>query len=108
MGALDSPLRYDLAVPPDGRIELQVPALAGAHVTVIVVEQDQAALAELLAASESSTDFWNNPEDDEDWNCCLNKVKLSSFPFPSQTCRRTNSAPSSWFPRQPITTRQRM
>lgn len=23
---------------------------------------------DLLAAAESSTDFWDNPEDDEDWN----------------------------------------
>ena len=62
------PLRYDLEVPSDGRIEMQIPLPAGSHVTVYDVEQSEAEFAELLAASQSSTDFWVNPQDDEDWN----------------------------------------
>ena len=62
------PLRYDMEVPSDGRIEMQLPLPAGSHVTVYVVEQTTAELDDLLAASASSTDFWDNPEDDEDWN----------------------------------------
>jgi hypothetical protein len=62
------PLRYDLEVPADGRIELQVPLLAGLPVSVYVIEQQAAELDDLMAASVSSTDFWDNPEDDEDWN----------------------------------------
>ena len=62
------PLSYDVEVPPDGRIEVQVPLPAGSHVTVYVVEQPPATAHDLLAAAASSTGFWDNPEDDEDWN----------------------------------------
>jgi hypothetical protein len=68
MSASRLPLRYDIQVPDNGRIELKVPLPAATHVTVYVVEQSDAELDDLLAASVSSTDFWNNPEDDEDWN----------------------------------------
>jgi len=46
---------------------LDVPFSAGAHVTVFVIEADDV-FKDLLAASESSLDFWNNRFDDEDWN----------------------------------------
>jgi hypothetical protein len=62
------PLRFDIQVPPDGRIEVQLPQAAGSQVTMYVVEQQDGLMEELAAASVSSTDFWNNPEDDEDWN----------------------------------------
>jgi hypothetical protein len=68
MSASQLPLRYDVEVPSDGRIEVQLPLPAGSHVTVYVVEHSDAESADLLAASLSSTDFWDNPEDDEDWN----------------------------------------
>ena len=61
-------LRYDLDLPPDGRIELQVPLPPGSHLTVFVVERGANETNDLLAASQSSTAFWDNPEDDEDWN----------------------------------------
>lgn len=62
------PFSYDVEVPPDGRIELQVSLPAGSHVTVYVVEQPTRPVADLVAAATSSTGFWDNPEDDEDWN----------------------------------------
>jgi hypothetical protein len=62
------PLRFDLKVPPDGRIEVQLPLPPGSDVTVYVTEQQPPELLDLMAASASSTEFWNNPEDDEDWN----------------------------------------
>ena len=68
MSATGFPLRYDVNVPPDGRIELQLPKLAGSQVTVFVVEQGKTPFDDLLAAAASSTDFWDNPVDDEDWN----------------------------------------
>jgi hypothetical protein len=37
-------------------------------VTVCVVVQPTPAVDELLAVATSSTDFWDSPEDDEDWN----------------------------------------
>lgn len=64
----DASLRFDLDLPADGRIELKVPLPPGSHVTVYVVERAGDSVDELVAAAESSTDFWDNPEDDEDWN----------------------------------------
>ena len=62
------PLRFDLQVPPDGRVEVQLPLSAGSQVTLYIVEKSNADFEDLLAASMTSTDFWNNLEDDEDWN----------------------------------------
>lgn len=61
-------MSFDVDVPPDGRVELQLPKYAGSQVTVYVVEQPDTELDGLVAAAASSTDFWDNPQDDEDWN----------------------------------------
>jgi hypothetical protein len=68
MSVPNLPLRYDLEVPPDGRIELTLPLPAATNVTILVLENADAARDDLLAAAVSSTDFWDNPQDDEDWN----------------------------------------
>lgn len=68
MSSTELPIRYDLEVPESGRIELQVPLPAGSQVTVFVIEQVTVSTDDLVAASESSTAFWDNPADDEDWN----------------------------------------
>ena len=60
------PLRFDVDVPADGRIELQLPQSSARHVTVFVVDDEE--LADLSAAASSSMGFWDNPQDDEDWN----------------------------------------
>jgi hypothetical protein len=62
------PLRYEAEVPPSGRIELDVPLPVGSHVTIYIVKQPASDLDDLLRASITSTAFWDNPEDDEDWN----------------------------------------
>lgn len=62
------PLRFDVQVPPDGRIEVIVPLPAKSKATVFVVPTSEVESDDLLGASISSTDFWDNPEDDEDWN----------------------------------------
>lgn len=67
MSSSQRPLRYDLKVPPHGRIELQLPLPVASRVTVYVVE-DRHEADELLAAATTSTEFWDNPLDDEDWN----------------------------------------
>ena len=61
------PMRFELEVPADGRIELQLPLPAAKHVTVYIVEEDTVS-TDLVAAAQSSVDFWDNPLDDEDWN----------------------------------------
>jgi len=61
------PLRFDLSVPPDGRIELRLPLPAGSNVTVYVVDEKRE-FDDLLSAAASSAEFWDNPQDDEDWN----------------------------------------
>jgi hypothetical protein len=60
-------LKYDIEVKQDGHVELDVPFPAGVHVTIFVVGTGDS-FDDLLTASESSLDFWNNPFDDEDWN----------------------------------------
>ncbi len=60
-------LKYDVQVQENGRVELDVPFPAGAYLTIFVIESGEA-LDDLVAASESTLDFWNNPWDDEDWN----------------------------------------
>ncbi len=60
-------LKYDVQVQQDGRVELQVPFPAGAHVTVFAIESGET-FDDLQAAAASSLDFWDNPLDDEDWN----------------------------------------
>jgi hypothetical protein len=61
-------LKYDTEVKEGGRLELAVPLAAGVHVTVFVIESPNGAADDLLLASESSLQFWDNPLDDEDWN----------------------------------------
>jgi hypothetical protein len=74
-------LKYDLEVTQNGRVELPVPFQVGAHLTVFVIsEQASDNFDELLAASQSRLDFWDNPFDDEDWNhvrrYCVNSSSI--------------------------------
>jgi hypothetical protein len=68
MPASESSVRYDMEVPPGGKLELAVPFSAGSHVTVLIMERADPLFDDLVAAANSSTDFWDNPQDDEDWN----------------------------------------
>jgi len=61
-------LKYDTEVKAGGRVELDVPLDPGVRVTVFVIESTNGAFHDLLSASRSSLEFWNNPLDDEDWN----------------------------------------
>lgn len=61
-------LKYDLEVQSEGLVALRVPFPSGAHVTIFVIEEPADRFGDLLAATASSLEFWDNPYDDEDWN----------------------------------------
>lgn len=61
-------IKYELEVQEDGRVELRVPFPTGSRVTVFVVEDVNDGFSDLVAAANTSLDFWDNPYDDEDWN----------------------------------------
>lgn len=61
-------LKYNTQVRDGGRVEFNVPLAPGVRVTVFVIESPHGTFADLLSATQSSLDFWDNPFDDEDWN----------------------------------------
>jgi hypothetical protein len=61
-------LKYEVEVQDHGRVELHVPFSSGARVVVFVIPEPADTFDDLVAASESSLAFWNDPIDDEDWN----------------------------------------
>ncbi|MDX6446310.1 MAG: hypothetical protein QOH71_3384 [Blastocatellia bacterium] len=61
-------LKYDTQVKDGGRLELDVPLAPGVQVTVFVIESPNGVGEDLLLASQSSLEFWDNPLDDADWN----------------------------------------
>lgn len=66
---MQTALKYDIEVNQKGLIELPVPFSVGSHLTVFVIsEQATDNFNDLLAATQTSLDFWDNPFDDEDWN----------------------------------------
>jgi hypothetical protein len=60
-------LKYDVEVQEHGKLELTVPFSQGVRVAVFVVEKSDE-FGDLILATQSSLDFWDNPMDDEDWN----------------------------------------
>ena len=65
---LQTALKYQVEVTPEGRVELPVPFPPGVQITVFVVQEPPDLSQDLLQATESTLDFWDNPWDDEDWN----------------------------------------
>jgi hypothetical protein len=55
-------------VNPDGKLEVPVPLPPGTEVEVLVLAPEEDNFDEFVRAAVSSTDFWDNPADDEDWN----------------------------------------
>jgi hypothetical protein len=60
--------KYEVEVREEGRVELTVPFAPGTRVVVFVIGDEDDPTADLLDAAHSSTGFWDNPFDDEDWN----------------------------------------
>ena len=63
----EGPLEFDAQVSETHRIDIEVPFPSGQRVRVLVLPADDE-FSDLMQASESSLDFWDNPLDDEDWN----------------------------------------
>ncbi len=59
--------KFVATVDPQGKIELALPLPPGTPVEVLVLAAEDD-FQDLTAASTTSTDFWDNPQDDEDWN----------------------------------------
>lgn len=62
-------IKYEAIVQQDGSIQLVVPFLPGKRVVVFVLQDhDQPeSFDDLVGATASSTAFWDNSYDDEDW-----------------------------------------
>jgi hypothetical protein len=61
-------LKYEAEVQDGGRVEVRVPFSPGDRVVVFVIPQPSDDSCDLLAAAQTSLEFWQNPNDDEDWN----------------------------------------
>ena len=62
-------LKFCVKIREGGRIELpELERLKGRRAEIIVVPLEDEENGDLLAASESSLDFWDNPIDDAVWN----------------------------------------
>lgn len=60
--------QFETTINPEGKLELAVPLLPGTPVGVLVRTPPPETFDDLINAAASSTDFWDNPLDDEDWN----------------------------------------
>ena len=68
MSLPETALQFRAEVTPEGTVEVPVPFPSGTQVVVFVVEESSDGVADLTSAAQSSLDFWDNPQDDEDWN----------------------------------------
>ena len=60
--------KFDAEVLAGGKVELTTPLPRGSRVQVLVIVPDADEAADLVDAAASSTDFWDNPTDDAEWN----------------------------------------
>jgi hypothetical protein len=63
-----SAYRFETEVRAGGKVELTVPIPPGSRVEVLVLTQETDECEDLVNAATSSTDFWDNPIDDAEWN----------------------------------------
>jgi len=61
--------KLEATVNESGKLELTVPLPPGTPVEVVILAPEEDPFDDLVQAAASSTDFRDNPEDDEDWNC---------------------------------------
>jgi hypothetical protein len=58
--------KFETNIGPGGKVEVNLPLPPGIPVEVIVLSSEGE--DDLVGAASTSTDFWDNPWDDEDWN----------------------------------------
>jgi len=62
-------LKYHLEVRKNGKLNIPpVPLKNGMKVEIIILPESESEFTDLMQASESSLNFWNNPIDDRIWN----------------------------------------
>jgi len=65
MGAL----KFFVKIGEEGKIELpELREFTGRKAEIVILPPKEEDIEDLLMASESSLDFWDNPIDDEVWN----------------------------------------
>jgi hypothetical protein len=60
--------RFESDVTEQGTVTLQLPLPPGTRVEIMVLAPEMDDFSDLVQAASTSTDFWDNPWDDEDWN----------------------------------------
>jgi hypothetical protein len=60
-----SVFQFETKVGPGGKLEVNVPLPLGTTVEVLVAAPEA---SDLVEAASTSTNFWSNTLDDEDWN----------------------------------------
>ena len=60
--------RFETDVAEGGTITLKLPLPPGTRVEIFVLAPEIDDFGDLVQAASTSTDFWDNPWDDEDWN----------------------------------------
>ncbi|MCI0380300.1 MAG: hypothetical protein L0215_22165 [Gemmataceae bacterium] len=61
-------IRLETNVGPNGKLEVTVPLAPGTPVEVLILAATKDDFGDLLHAANSSTNFWDNSWDEEDWN----------------------------------------
>lgn len=60
--------KFETEIGSGGKLDLAIPLPEGTRVEVLVLAPIRYEFEDLLSAAVSSTEFWDNPHDDEDWN----------------------------------------
>ena len=60
--------KWEGVVGPDGKVQVPTALAPGTRIEVLILAPAEDGFDDLVTASQSSTEFWDNPVDDEEWN----------------------------------------
>jgi hypothetical protein len=60
--------KFEKEIGPGGKLDLTIPVPEGTRVEVLILAPVPDEFEDLQSAAVSSTEFWDNTYDDEDWN----------------------------------------